>query len=209
MDYTVLNMENYPRRAHFEYFSEMDYPYAGITVQADVTKCVQRIRAQGYPMFLTMLYLLSQAANAVPELRQRILDNGIIQYDWCRSSHTAMRSNGVFCYCSLDARRPFDEFIPYAQAEVADALEKNSLKDCADDGDLIYTSCVPWIAYSSLIQPTTRPADSHVRLNWGKLYPDAERQLMPLSILVHHALADGRHIAAFFDGFEELANSRF
>jgi len=41
---------------------------------------------------------------------------------------------------------------------------------------------------------------SNPRITWGAFAPDAEGRLqMPVTLLVHHALADGSHIAKFYD----------
>ena len=38
MEYRVIDWERYPRREHFEYFSAMPDPYAGVTVPVDITQ---------------------------------------------------------------------------------------------------------------------------------------------------------------------------
>lgn len=35
---TLIDMETYPRRAHFEYFRAMRQPYVGITADVDITR---------------------------------------------------------------------------------------------------------------------------------------------------------------------------
>ena len=36
--YTLLDINTYPRREHFAYFSDMSNPYAGVTVETDITE---------------------------------------------------------------------------------------------------------------------------------------------------------------------------
>ena len=38
MNYHYLDMEHYPRRGQFDYFRNMAYPYAGMTVPLDITE---------------------------------------------------------------------------------------------------------------------------------------------------------------------------
>ena len=68
---TRIDMSTYARRAHFEYFLSMAYPYVGGTVEVDVTPLYERAKAHGESFFLHMLYATGRAANDVPELRQR------------------------------------------------------------------------------------------------------------------------------------------
>ncbi len=41
MNFTEIDLQNYPRRQHFEYFSSLQYPYVGVTNQVDVTALVR------------------------------------------------------------------------------------------------------------------------------------------------------------------------
>ena len=74
MGYQYLDMEEYRRKDHFAYFSGLAYPYVGVTVNADITGLPENIKEKQLPFFLTINYLVSQAANGVREFRQRILD---------------------------------------------------------------------------------------------------------------------------------------
>lgn len=37
MNYKTIDMDSFPRRAHFEYFKDLAYPYVGFTVNVDIT----------------------------------------------------------------------------------------------------------------------------------------------------------------------------
>ena len=37
MPFHMIDMERYPRKAHFDYFRSLAYPAAGVTVDVDVT----------------------------------------------------------------------------------------------------------------------------------------------------------------------------
>lgn len=44
VEYRTINMEEYPRREHFRYFSAMPVPTFGITARVDVTGLVRLCR---------------------------------------------------------------------------------------------------------------------------------------------------------------------
>ena len=101
---------------------------------------------------------------------------------------------------------PLTEFLPYAAAEQARAMEHPSLED-REQERLLFISCVPWLSYTALVQPTPVPADSNPRITWGKYDRQGERILLPVSLLANHALVDGIHIARFYQALErELAD---
>ena len=47
--------------------------------------------------------------------------------------------------------------------------------------------------------PVPEPPVSNVRLAWGKCVTENGKTSLPVTIVAHHALADGIHLAAFFD----------
>lgn len=203
MEYRVIDWEQYPRRAHFEYFNAMPDPYAGVTVPVDVTQFLAACKGAGLPFFLSFLYCAGRAANTVPQLRQRILEGRPVEFRSCDTSHTVLREDGTYSYCRLDCMRPFEEFFPAAQEE---ARAHGDLDDGEDGLSLLFVSTLPWVGYAALRQPTPVPADSNPRLTWGKYGREGGRTILPVTLLVNHALVDGVHIGQFYAALEEELN---
>lgn len=204
MNYKYLDMEVYKRKNHFEYFKGLAYPYVGLTVNVDITNLLKTIEEKNLPFFLSICYCVSRSANRVPEFRQRILDNQIVEYDYCLTSHTVALNDGTYCYCDLDGNRSFEHYISYAVNEQEKAKQRNSIDEETDDIlGKIFISTIPWISYTALINPTPVPADSNPRITWGKYLIQNEKVLLPVSVLCHHALVDGLHISKFYDFLSE------
>ena len=206
--FRALNLDAYPRRAHFEYFRAMANPYVGTTVNLDITAFRARQRAEDKPFFLSLLHCAARAANAVPEFRQRIDGEGIVEYDFCRTSHTVARLDGTYAYCVLDARLSLDAFLSEGIEAQRRAAEQGGVDDGPDARELIFVSCLPWLSYVALTQPTPVPADSNPRLTWGKYFEDGGRTLLPFTVLVNHALVDGLQISRFYECLEDLLGGR-
>ena len=203
MDYKYLDMSTYARRAHFDYFRTLAYPYVGVTVHVDITDLVRKAKEEELPFFLSLCYCVAQAANAVPEFRQRIHGDGIIQYDWCQTSHTVALEDGTYCYCVLDSRRPFRTYLPEAIRRQEEAKVCRTIEDGEDALALLFVSSLPWLSYEAIVQPTPYPADSNPRITWGKAETRGGQVVIPLTLLCHHALADGLHLARFYQCLEE------
>lgn len=200
MNYTYLDMETYKRKRHFEYFNQLACPYVGVTVNVDITDFLSTVKAKKLPFFLSVCYCVSKAANQVPEFRQRIMDNQIVEYEYCLTSHTVALSDGTYCYCDLDGNRSFEDYIRYAAEEQEKAKQRNSLDEEPGEAlNKIFISTLPWISYTALINPTPVPADSNPRITWGKYFAQDKKVLLPVSVLCHHALVDGLHISKFYD----------
>ena len=132
MSFRYLDMEHYERIEHFRYFLSMPYPYAGVTVDIDVTDIVSFCKARGYSFYLTFLHAAAKAADRVPELRRRIHDGVIIEYDTCPTSHTELCADGTYCYCTLHHDKPFAEYIAYAETERQRRRLDGSLREDAN-----------------------------------------------------------------------------
>lgn len=202
MHYTIINMEEDPRSGQFAYFRGMTFPFAGLTVEMDITDMMAA--RDGRPFFLSMLYAAMRAANAVPQLRRRILPDGrVAEYDWCAPSYTAMKSDGVYVYCNVEGALPYDEFVAQGQRRQREVLERGTLTEDGDVLSYFFVSSVPWVHYSQLQHPAESPDDSNPRISWGKYVTVNGRTTLPVSLFVNHALADGLHISRFFMNLEE------
>jgi len=199
MEKRELNLDAYPRREHFDYFRAMRNPYVGVTADVDVTALAGKIKKEGRPFFLTVLYCAARAANAVPELRRRIEGNGIVEYDRCPVSYTVGLPDGTYCYCQMEADGPYEGFLTAAAAAQEEAVSQSSIDDGSDPLPLLFISTVPWLHYSALLQPTPEPPDSNPRITWGRYEERDGRVLLPVTVLCNHALVDGAQIAAFYE----------
>ena len=206
MEHHTIDWESYPRKAHFEYFNAMADPYAGVTVEVEIGPFLAACRERELPFFLSFLYCAGRAANAVPQLRQRIVEDRPVEFDRCDTSHTVMRDDGAYTYCRLDCMQPFRDYLPAALALQEEAKVQGGLDDGEEALSLLFVSTLPWLRYTDIRQPVPSPADSNPRITWGRYVTEGERTVMPVTLLVNHALVDGAHMAAFYDALErELA----
>lgn len=203
-----IDLETYPRRSHFEYFKTLAYPYVGFTANVDVTGLLCFARERQASGFLACLWAAANAANAVPELRQRIIGEGIAQFDHCDTAHTVALPDKTFCNCRTDCRMGLEEFLAYGRTRQEEAKGRHGFVSTQEDEtDLIFVSSVPWVAFTQCIQPVPIPADCNPRIVFGKYIREGERTLMPLHIQCNHALVDGYHLGEFYRVFQEIADS--
>ena len=203
-----IDLQTYPRRSHFEFFRSYAYPYVGLSANVDVTALVEKAKQLGGSTFLACLWAASTAANAVPELRQRIDGDGIVEYDHCDVGHTVALPDGTFVNCNTDCRRSLPEFLEYGKQQQDAAKTRHGfVQPGTDERNLIFISCVPWVQFTSVLQPTPIPADSNPRLVFGKFFEEDGKIKMPLAIQCNHALVDGRHVGLFYENFEALVKA--
>lgn len=201
----IIDLETYPRRSHYEYFRSLAFPYVALTANVEVTNLVRYARSRGGSTFLACLWAAAQAANAIPELRQRIVDDQIVEFDHCNVGHTVAMEDNTFCNCYTECRMSLGEFLVDAKQRQEEAKKHPGfVNPDEDETGLIFTSCMPWVSFTQVVQPVPIPADCNPRIIFGKYFQDGEKTMMPLHIQCNHALVDGYHIAQFFRNFEKI-----
>lgn len=199
MAFQRIDMAQYACRQHFEHFLNMAYPYVGVTQNIDVTELVHFCREKKYSFYLTFLHAAALAADEVEQLRQRIHDGGIVEYDACPTSHIELLEDETYCYCTLRHHMPLAEYILYAEEMRAKCRQKASIEEDDDVEGMYFISSLPWLHYSAMIQPVAGGEESNPRITWGRYEEDMRGRLqMPVTLLAHHSLVDGIHIAKFY-----------
>ncbi len=208
----VIEMEGWLREEHYRLFNEMEFPHVNLCVQVDITPLwMKRVQA-GTSLTITLAYVITKAANRVPELRQRIRSEQIIEHDVVHPLITVLGEDNIFGVTPLVYHPHFITFARNAEKEIAKAMEKPSMTafphaqkfDILRD-DLLSMTVLPWLAFTAF-SITRRPKfDTIPILGWGKLVDVGGQHLLPFFINFHHALVDGFHIALFVKYIEEEA----
>ena len=85
-----INLETWPRREHFEVFRTFDMPHFNMCANVDLTAFYSFVKGHGISLNLATVYVLTRAANAVPEFRYRIRGEEVVEYEIVHPSSTIM-----------------------------------------------------------------------------------------------------------------------
>lgn len=199
--YRVLDLSCYPRADHFRYFCSLANPFAGVTVPVDVTELVAWCRARERSFYLAFLHQAALAADGIAPFRQRVRDGGIIEYDECPTSHIELLEDTTYRYCTLHHHMETETWFQQAE-EARRAARKGNFQEDGDPDRCLFITTLPWLPYTALLQPTG--GDSNPRISWGRFQREADgRVRMPVSVLAHHGLVDGIHLAWFYRDLED------
>ena len=192
------------RRKHFHFFRRMNHPHFNVTVPVEITAFLSRIKDKGYPVNIALVYILSNAANSIPEFRWRIRENEVVEHPVVHPSFTVTNElTDVFSFCTVPYSPNCEEFVHEAIA-VRESMKSNpSLEDEEGRDDYLFMSALPWIRFTGIQHAMQlHPGDSVPRISWGKFYSEGQKTYMPVSVQVHHALVDGRHVGQFYEKIE-------
>lgn len=200
-----IDLDHWERREPYRYFSAMDCPYWSMTCELDVTRARAFMRENAIPSYVGTLWLVTRAANAVPEFLLRIVDGAVFDCERAHPAFTALNHAEQLTFCRSEYT-PGDAatFIETARQVLARARTVSDPVLVADRQDLIYLSCVPWVHFTHISHPVNyQPQDAIPRITWGRFETRGPTMLLALNVQVHHGLADGRHVSLFMNHLEE------
>lgn len=201
-----IRLDNWKRREHFEFFSGFDEPYFGLVASVDCTRAYQNARAANVSFFIYYLFQSVQASNAVEALRLRIENGKVYLYDPIHASATIGREDATFAFSFIPYQQGLAAFAQGARTEI-EAIKNGSglrFNENARRPDTIHYSSIPWVQFSGLSHARNfQYVDSVPKISFGKLYEENGKKKLPVSVHVHHALADGYHVGKYFEEFQQ------
>lgn len=205
MKFQYIDMENWIRKEHFHFFNQFSYPHFNICANLDITNYFKYIKEHDIPFFISITYLVSKVANGIPEFRQRIREDKVIEHETVSPSFTVMTESKLFSYCAVNYIDDFSIFKARAMESIEKVKKNISLEDEPGRDDFLYITSIPWISFTSMVSPIQmNPVDSIPRISWGKYFEENGRMKLPLSVQIHHALADGLHVGEYYNTLQEM-----
>jgi chloramphenicol O-acetyltransferase type A len=199
---TRIDLETWDRRALFRFFSTFSEPYHGVCLRVDCTESFLYAKDHAQSVFLTLVHRSLVAVNQVENLKTRILDGEVWRYDQINGGSAVGRPNGTIGFGHYPFQTSLQQFVRTASAEVERVKGRDDLERHATP-DLIRYSVLPWLDFTSVSHARDfSKVDSAPYITFGKITEASGRRTMPVSIHVHHALADGLHVAQFVELFQ-------
>ncbi len=203
MPYRVIDKDSYYRKGVYRHFTEDCKCSTSMTARVDVTALAARSAETGTKFYLNFLYILSKVLNSREDYRMGYLwqTDELICYDVIHPTQYVFHEDTETCtpvYSLYDE----DYEVFYAGAlrdlERAKASREYAL-DAAGHPNWFDASCIPWLSYDSL---HLELPDGYLYfapiVNWGKYREENGKLMMPVSVRLNHAIADGFLLANVF-----------
>lgn len=203
-----IDIDNWPRKHIFEFFKGFDYPHFNLTTNLDITKIYYFSKEKNIPLSKFIIYLISKSLNDIPEFKQRLRGDKVIQHDVIHPSYTILNDNKLFNFCNTSFYDDLNKFIEETIKIEEITKKQTELLELGSRDDLIYMTCIPWVSFTSVMHPVHKPQfDSVPRVAWGKYIFENDKTKLPISLQAHHCLVDGIHVGEFFNKLEEYFDS--
>lgn len=200
-----LDINTWNRKEHFQFFSQMQEPFFGVTVPIDCTKAYAKSKELGVTFFTYYLHKTLVAINTIEPFRYRIMDNEVYIFDQIDASATILREDKTFAFSWMEYAEDLHEFAEITKKEIARIQNTTGLITREFPENQIHFSAVPWVNFTSYshARSFTYP-DSCPKVSFGKMTDENGKKTMNMAVHVHHGLMDGYHVGLFISFFEEL-----
>ena len=208
MNYRKIDKETYYRKGVFRHFSEDCKCSVSMTSRVDVTRLVDVSKKTGTKFYINVLYLLTKVLNSRDDYKMGYLwqTDELICYDVINPTQYVFHDDTETCtpvYTTYyeDYRTFYDNALE--DVEKAKLTREYGL-DSANHPNWFDASFVSWLSYDSL---NVELPDGYLYflpiINWGKYREENGRLMMPLTVRLNHAVADGYLVAKVYKLLEE------
>ena len=203
MNYKVIDKEKYYRKGVFEHFSKDCKCSTSITARINVTDLVLYSKKTGTKFYINFLYILSKVLNSRDDYKMGYLykEDKLICYDVINPTQYIFHDDTETCtpvYTKFYYDYP--TFYENALIDIESAKETRKYGlDMQNHPNWFDASYIPWFSYDSL---NIELPDGHLFfapiINWGKYREENGDLMMPVTVRLNHAIADGYLVANVF-----------
>lgn len=212
MNYRIIDKEKYYRKGVYRHFTEDCKCSVSMTARIDVTALAEWSKKNGKKFYLCFLYILSKVLNSRDDYRMAYLwqSDELICYDVINPTQYIFHEDTETCTPVYTAySEDFDEFYANALADAEKAKEtREYLLDSENHPNWFDASFISWLSYDSL---NVELPDGYLYflpiVNWGKYREEKGRLMMPVTVRLNHAVADGYLIANVYRLLEKEINT--
>lgn len=206
-----IDMDNWGRKDHFEFFYKMDYPQYNICMDLDITHFVTFCKKEKLPFYYSMIYAVIKIVNESVNFKYRIRDGKVVLHDLIHPSFTEMDdtiSDDLFKMVTAEYTENINEFVRATESENANQKTYFAPLKLIGRDDLIYITCIPWISFTHISHTISlNKNDAVPRISWGKYYCNGDKILLPFSVQVHHGLVDGIHVGKYVEKLQKYLDN--
>lgn len=199
-----IDIENWNRKATYEFFRNYEDPFFNMTANLDVTGLYKFCKDKGLSYSMTSLFYSQQTANQIREFKIRLLNGTLVEFEKIEATQTILQTDESFSFCYFPMADDVLEFNRTGSEAVKKYKMLNTFDVETERLDLIYYSVIPWISFTSFKHATRFDRTQTVpRIVFGRIFDEANKKKMPVSVEVNHAIMDGVHVGKYYNQLQK------
>jgi chloramphenicol O-acetyltransferase type A len=202
-NYKVIDRDTYYRKGVYRHFTEDCKCSVSMTARIDVTDLVSLSKAAGSKFYINFLYVLCKVLNSRDDYRMQYLwqTDELVCFDVINPTQYIFHEDTETCtpvYTDYDP--DYETFYKNASEDIEKAKQTREYGlDAAGHPNWFDASYISWVSYDSL---NIELPDGYLYflpiVNWGKYREENGRLMMPVTVRMNHAIADGYLVANVF-----------
>jgi chloramphenicol O-acetyltransferase type A len=192
-------LEDYPRRAHLEFFRRNPSPFYSLTFELDATRVRSRARELGASTFAAMIWAYHRALISIEAFRTRLVDGELRLYESLCVGMTVPAPDRTFTFATLDWDDDAPAWLERARAAMSEASSRVDLTGGAAPDFAYYTALpkVPFTSFAHVALPD--PTAGQPETAFGKFREQDGRTIVPVGVLVNHVYVDGADLGDLYE----------
>jgi chloramphenicol O-acetyltransferase type A len=201
---TPFTVKGWEREEHFHFFKDLTQPFFNVHTEIEITNLYRYCKQNNLSVFLGYLHAATKAIRKTDNFLLRLEGNNVVKYDAVDISTTILKNNKTVSFVHLPHHNDLKSYCEAATAIIEDVKQSNSLFYGYNGPDLVHATTLPWFKFNGMEHAhSDDPDDAIPKLAFGRLEMNNDKVILPMSVRVHHALADGYHIHLFIKHLEE------
>lgn len=200
--------KDWKRKPYFDYYYYTIKTKYNINYHIDITELIHEIKKRNLKFYPTFLYVIMRIINQNEEFRISFDEKGVLGiWNYVNPSYTIFhKDDETFSDIWSEYKPSFREFYEeiindmntYKDVKKIKAKENRPPNFCP-------VSSLPWLSFDSFSHDTfSESLLLYPMIRFGKFYAKEDKILLPLSVFVNHAVADGYHTCRLINEIEDL-----
>lgn len=196
MNYRIIDRDKYYRKGVYRHFSEDCKCSLSITAKLDVTELVEYSKDTDTKFYLNFLYILSKVLNSRDDYKMGYFwqTDTLVCYDTINPTQYVFHDDTETCTPVYTVYyEDYKKFYENALDDLENAKKtREYMLDMENHPNWFDASYISWLSYDSM---NIELPDGHLFfppiVNWGRYKKENDRLLMPVTVRLNHAIADG------------------
>lgn len=189
----------------------IDFESSRYTMSAriNVEKLWKFCKKNDYSFFILCLGCFINGVNSVPNLKRRIIEGDVIEYDYLEGVSPIMNDE-LEVYREMKVKTPqefenifkWHDYVREVSGGILSGKTEGFTLDLMkrDFTNIANFSCIPWVDFDMITSCQTNGRQIQPLITWGKVSDDYE---MSVSITVNHIFVNGRDLGYFFENTQK------
>ena len=205
-----IDFETWERKEHFKYYINLIKTNYNLTAELNISQLMEKVKEKKLKFFPTMLYCIIKAVNQNKEFRMDYDKEGNLGYwDYVVPSYTIFHNDDkTFSDIWSEYDENFEKFYKNIVEDIEKYKDIKGVKTKLGRGDnFCPISCIPWLSFTGCANDTYSEAKMLFPvIAFGKYFKCDEMTMIPISVFVNHAVADGYHTCKLINDIQSIIN---